>query len=153
MSELLREFEGHTFAEWAAWCRAKFPHAVEEACRLVREKLKQFKDALEDINDEMIRSWVKDLLLAKTFVGLRYQEGILKKVAEAVGLPYRWATPSEEARGVHGVVGETEVSIKPRSWRDQVIQREKLAGVVITYEKGDEGIAIEFEPEAFLQVH
>ncbi|MBC7185412.1 MAG: MjaI family restriction endonuclease [Calditrichaeota bacterium] len=149
MSTLIQEFEGHTFEERASWYQARFPNAIEDACRLIREKLFQFKGVLEGITDEMIRKWVEDLILAKTFVGLKYQEAILKKVAEVTGLAYRLATPAEEARGVDGVVGETEVSIKPSSWPTQVLQREDLGGVLITYEKKGDGVEIEFDPGQF----
>ncbi|MCR4438416.1 MAG: MjaI family restriction endonuclease [bacterium] len=149
MSNLIQEFEGHTFDDWASWYQARFPNAIEEACRLIREKLVKFKGVLESITDEMITKWVEDLVLAKTFVGLKYQEAIPKKVAELTGLAYRLATPVQEAGGVDGVIGDREVSIKPSSWRTQVVQREELGGVLITYEKRDDGVEIEFDPGQF----
>ena len=150
MSALMQEFEGHTFEEWAAWYQQTFPEAIEKACGLIRQKLTEFKGVLDRITDEMIRDWVEDLVLAKTFLGLRYQEAILKRVAERMGVPYRLATPSEEARGIDGVVGTKEVSIKPRSWFDQVLQREPLAGVLIVYEKKQNGLEVEFDPQELL---
>jgi len=97
----------------------------------------------------MIELWVRDLVLVKTFIGLKFQEAILKRVAQATELHYSLASPEQEARGVDGVIGNLEVSIKPTSWRDQVIQRETLPGVVIYYQKTDDGLEIEFQPTDF----
>ncbi len=149
MSALMDEFQGRTLDEWAAWYQERHPQAIQRACELIRKKLEEFKGVLDSITDAMIRAWVEDLLLAKTFLGLRYQEAILKAVATCLGVPYRLASPAQEARGVDGVVGGTEVSIKPRSWQGQVIEREALEGVLIPYEKKDKGLEIEFDPSQF----
>jgi hypothetical protein len=87
--------------------------------------------------------------LVKTFIGLKFQEAILKKVADATGLDYSLTSAEQEARGIDGVVGDREVSIKPTSWKDQVIQRENLQGVLIHYQKTDDGLEIEFQPTDF----
>jgi hypothetical protein len=119
--------------------------------------VEQMSDSIEEFNrhlldnrsDEMIERWVKDLGLVKTFIGLKFQETILKKVAEATGLDYALASPEQEARGIDGLVGGHEVSIKPSSWKDQVVQRENLPGVLIYYRKTANGLEIEFEPSDF----
>lgn len=149
MSELIQQFDGRTLDEWAAWYQEQHPDAIAEAVRLIRNKLSEFRRVIDNITDEMIELWVKDLVLVKTFVGLKFQEAILKKVAEFTGLDYSLATPEQEARGIDGLVGDREVSIKPASWKDQVIQRENLQGVLIYYRKTDNGLEIEFEPSEF----
>lgn len=149
MSELIQQFDGRTLDNWAAWYQERHPDAVAEAVRLIRNKLSEFKHVIENITDEMIELWVKDLVLVKTFIGLKFQEAILKKVAASTGLNYSLASPQQESRGIDGLIGDREVSIKPASWKDQVIQRENLQGVVIYYRKTDEGLEIEFEPSDF----
>lgn len=149
MSELIQQFDGRTLDDWAAWYQERHPDAVAEAVRLIRNKLSEFKRVIDNITDEMIELWVKDLILVKTFIGLKFQEAILKKVAEVSGLNYSLASPEQEARGIDGFVGDREVSIKPASWKDQVIQRENLQGVLIYYRKTDDGLEIEFEPSDF----
>ncbi|MBI4548269.1 MAG: MjaI family restriction endonuclease [Ignavibacteriae bacterium] len=115
----------------------------------MRKKLNEFHRVIDQITDGMIERWVKDLVLVKTFIGLRFQEAILKKVSQVVKLQYRLATAEEESRGIDGAIGNTEVSIKPKSWKEQVIQREQLVGVIVYYSKTDDGIEIEFEPSDF----
>jgi hypothetical protein len=90
------------------------------------------------------------VVLVKTFIGLKFQEAILKKVAQVTDFVYTLTTPNQEARGVDGLIGNFEVSIKPTSWRDQVIQQEPLQGILIYYQKTDNGLEIEFQPNDFL---
>lgn len=149
MSELIKQFDGRTLDDWAAWYQERYPDAVSEAVLLIRNKLSEFKRVIDNITDEMIEIWVKDLVLVKTFIGLKFQEAILKKVAEATGLVYSLASPELESRGIDGLVGHREVSIKPSSWKDQVIQREAIEGVLIYYHRTNDGLEIEFEPSHF----
>jgi len=149
MTELIQEFEGRSMEEWAAWYQKKYPEAISEAIRLIRNKLSDFKRVIDNITDDMIELWVKDLVIVKTFIGLKFQEAILKKVASATGLDYSLSSPEQESRGIDGVIGNKEVSIKPASWKDQVIQRETLQGVLICYHKTDDGLEIEFQPTDF----
>jgi hypothetical protein len=151
MSDLIQQFDGRTLDDWAAWYQERYPDAISEAIRLIRNKLSEFKYVIDNITDEMIKLWVKDLVLVKTFIGLKFQEAILKRVTDATGLDYSLASPEQEASGIDGLVGNHEVSIKPSSWRDQVIQRENLQGVLIYYRKTDDGLEIEFESSDFLQ--
>jgi len=53
------------------------------------------------------------LVLVKTFIGLKFQEAILKKVASIMGKTYRLTKPEEEAKGIDGFIGDIPVSIKP----------------------------------------
>lgn len=149
MSKLIQEFEGRSLEEWAAWYQERYPDAIAEAIRLVRKKLSDFKRVIDNITDDMIELWVRDLVLVKTFIGLKFQEAILKKVADATGLDYSLSSPEQESRGIDGMIGNREVSIKPTSWRDQVIQRETLQGALIYYQKTDDGLEIEFQPTDF----
>lgn len=149
MSELIQQFEGRTLDDWAQWYQERHPDAVGEATLLIRNKLAAFKQVLDNITDEMIELWVKDLVLVKTFIGLKFQEAILKKVAEATGHDYSLASPEQEARGIDGLIGDLEVSIKPSSWKDQVIQRENLQGVLIYYRETDKGLEMEFDSSDF----
>jgi len=151
MSELIQQFDGRTLDDWAAWYQERYPDAMDKAIRLIRNKLTEFKNVIDNITDEMIELWVKDLVLVKTFIGLKFQEAILKKVADATGQVYALASPEQEANGIDGLIGDREVSIKPSSWRDQVIQRENLQGALIYYHKTDDGLEIEFKSSDFLQ--
>jgi hypothetical protein len=149
MSDLIQEFDGRSLDEWAVWYQESHPDAIAKAVGLIRSKLTEFKLVIEKITDEMIELWVKDLVLVKTFIGLKFQEAILKKVAESTKLNYSLASPEQESKGIDGMIGIQEVTIKPSSWKELVIQREALQGVLIFYKKIDDGLEIEFEPSNF----
>lgn len=93
----------------------------------------------------MIETWVKDLVLYKTFIGLRFQEAILKKVADIKETTYRLATKQEESRGIDGYIGYIPVSIKPHAYRSKASLAEEITVQVIYYEKKKGGITIEFD--------
>lgn len=151
MTDLIQEFEGRTLEEWATWYQHRYPEAIEQATRLIRAKLQQLGTALNNTTDEMIREWVKDLVLAKTFVGLRSQEAILTKVARQLRLEYRPSAPHEEAQGIDGYMGAVPVSVKPLSYREQLVLRDALPHVIIYYTKEEDGtLSIEFDERSLV---
>jgi hypothetical protein len=79
MSDLIQKFDGRTVEEWIDWYEERYPDAREKASDKVEVMVDKLKDAIKKIDREMIEMWVKDLVLYKTFIGLRFQEAILKK--------------------------------------------------------------------------
>lgn len=75
------------------------------------------KESMMQIDRAMMLRWVKDLVVVKTFIGLRFQEAVLKKIADKEQRSYRLAGADEEAKGIDGYIGDTPVSIKPESYR------------------------------------
>lgn len=115
MSELIKEFSGQTIEEWETWYLDRYPDAIEKATEKIVGMVENFREVLPEIDQELVRKWVRDLVIVKTFVGLRFQEAILKKVAGMLGRPFRLAQPHEEAEGVDGFIGDIPVSIKPET--------------------------------------
>ena len=81
----------------------------------------------------------------KTFVGLKFQEAILKHVASYMKKEYRLAEPDEEAKGIDGYVGDIPVSIKPQSYVSKQMLPEMIGVRIIIYEKVKDGINVFFE--------
>jgi len=75
------------------------------------------KEAIQKIDKKMVKRWVEDLVLEKTFIGLRFQEAILKKIANIKKEKYRLSNPQEELKGIDGFIGNTPVSIKPATYK------------------------------------
>ena len=107
--------------------------------------VERLRDVMEQIDRPMVESWVRDLVLVKTFIGLRFQEAILRKVAEQKGLPYRPSTPDEEARGIDGFIGELPVSIKPDTYKAMQALPESIEVGMIFYAKARDGITVEYD--------
>lgn len=117
MSELIQEFEGNTFKEWAIWYQKDHPDAIEGATEKILEMIENLKKAIEFINKDLIHQWVEDLVLNKTFSGLKFQEAILKKVAESKNTTYSLSKKEEESKGIDGYIDSVPVSIKPATYK------------------------------------
>ena len=91
----------------------------------------------------MVKAWVEDLVLVKTYTGLKFQEAILRKLAEIKGCDYRLAEPSEESQGIDGFVGEDAYSIKPITYEAMPILAESIEVKMIFYEKKKDGVVFD----------
>lgn len=144
MSELIQEFKGKTLSEWERWYLEKKPEAIKNATEKILKKLKELKNSMDKITPIMVEQWVKDLVIVKTFAGLRFQEAILKKVAEIKKSIYRLAEPNEESKGIDGYIGEIPISIKPYTYTMKVSLPEHINIKTIYYRKVDDGIEIDY---------
>jgi len=145
MSELIQHFTGKTLTEWEQWYLKQKPDAIKTATERIVQMMKNLKNAIEKIDTEMVEKWVRDLVIVKTFMGLRFQEAILKKGAEVKGVDYRLSDFSEESKGVDGYIGGIAVSIKPKSYKIKPALREDIAVKIIYYEKVKNGIEVDYE--------
>ena len=145
MSDLIQEFPGTKLKEWEEWYLNKHPESLSLAANKVFEMVVNFKDVMTKIDREMVEKWVKDLVILKTFIGLKFQEAILKSVATELKTTYRLATPEEESQGIDGLIGEKPVSIKPTSYEMKKSLSEKIEVPFIFYEKLKDGIKISFD--------
>ncbi|PJJ74723.1 MjaI restriction endonuclease [Thermoflavifilum aggregans] len=147
MSELIKQFTGNKLSEWEEFYLKNYPNAISRAVKEIRYKINEFKETIENITDETIEDWVKDLVIVKTFAGLRFQMAILKKISESLGgVEYRLATLNEESKGIDGYIGKYAVSIKPRTYEGkQSLPEEIQADIIIYYKKTKNGIQVEFD--------
>lgn len=143
MSELIQEFHGEALGEWRRWYLERQPDAVEKATERIWQMLGNLKAAIGQVDRDMVERWVEDLVIVKTFVGLLFQEAILREVARLRSAQYRPATPEDEAKGIDGFIGEKPVSIKPESYRAKPALAEEIECEIIYYEKAKDGIVIE----------
>jgi len=144
MSELIQKFEGKTISEWEQWYLEKKPEAVKNATEKILQKLKEFKNSLNKFDQAMVEQWVRDLVIVKTFAGLRFQEAILKKGAEIKRTNYRLSEPDEESKGIDGYIGEIPVSIKPHTYDVKAALPERIDTKIIIYRKVDDGIEVDY---------
>ncbi|MDE0554647.1 MAG: MjaI family restriction endonuclease [Candidatus Poribacteria bacterium] len=143
LSELIQEFPGQTFEEWVTWYQDRYPDAIDEATDRIISMIENFNAAVQKIDRISVKSWVEDLVLVKTFAGLRFQEAILKRLSEIKGCDYRLAEPYEESQGIDGFVGEEAYSIKPSTYDSMPNLAESIDVKIIFYEKKKDGIVFE----------
>jgi uncharacterized protein YukE len=145
LSELIQAFPGKRLAEWEKWYLKQHPEAINIATNKIVEMLEHLKKAMNKIDRNLVEQWVKDLVIVKTFIGLRFQEAILKKVAENQKVKYRLASPEEESQGIDGFIGNKPASIKPATYRSKRGLSEDIQVSIIYYSKKKDGILVEFE--------
>lgn len=145
MSELIQEFKGNKIKDWEEWYLEKHPEAIIIAANKIFEMVNNFKDVRTQINGDMVERWVKDLVIIKTFIGLKFQEAILKSVANFFKTTYRLAEPAEESLGIDGIIGNKAVSIKPITYEAKKALSEVIEAPIVFYEKVKDGIKITFD--------
>jgi uncharacterized protein YukE len=138
MSELIQEFKGNTIEEWVDWYEEKHPDAREKASDKIEDMVNKLSDAMDKIDREMIEKWVKDLVLYKTFIGLHFQEAILKKVADLKETTYNLASAKEESKGIDGYIDGKPISIKPITYKTKAQLSEEIPTNIIFYIKKKE---------------
>lgn len=149
MSDLIQEFDGKTITEWEEWYLKRYSDRLLTARGRISAMVNKLRNAIESIDDTMIDSWLRDLVIVKTFVGLRFQEAILSEVANHLKTDYRLSDPEEESKGIDGFVGKTPVSIKPITYKTKSQLQEVLQGAIIYYEKDKNDLRVEFEERDF----
>ncbi len=137
MSELFPEYknsdENPTLEGWAEWYLARYPDAIDKATDKIEQQVENLKRAISLIDRDMIKRWVTDLVINKTYMGLYYQQVILAHLAEAIHSSWRLATPEEESQGVDGYVGDHAYSIKPTTYKTMSRLPETISVTMVYY--------------------
>lgn len=149
MSELFPAFMASateiTVEAWEKWYTDEYPAAVGIATDKIYMQVENLKRAIVLIDRKMIENWVKDLIFLKTYNGMYVQEAVLAFLAERQGVPYRLASPAEEAKGIDGFVGGTPYSVKPDTYKTMGRLSEEIPVKMVYYTKAKTGLNIEVE--------
>lgn len=149
LSDLFPEYEQQTkivsIDDWADWYFSQYPYAIDDATEKIYAQVENLKEAIQLIDKDMVRQWVEDLVIVKTFNGLYVQKAILKKIAEIKGNNYRLATPEEESQGIDGFVGNIPYSIKPDTYKTMERLSETINVRMVYYSKKKTGLTVEVE--------
>jgi hypothetical protein len=121
------------------------PQAVDDATERVYEMIQNLAVAILVIDKDLVRKWVEDLVITKTFTGLCFQESILKEIARRKGVSHRLANPHDESQGIDGYIGNTPVSVKPDTYKTKSMLHENIDAKMIYYEKLKDGIRVEYD--------
>lgn len=145
MSDLIREFDGDCLEDWEEWYRSRYPTAIDDATQRVRNMVGQFRAALAQLDDDTISEWLRDLIIVKTYQGLKVQGVVLRQVAAALNRPLRPATSQDESQGIDGYIGDTAVSVKPSTLDIKPELLDNLPKCIIFYEKTSAGLTVSFD--------
>jgi hypothetical protein len=149
MSELIQECPEPSYHGWKEWYLERNENAIDRAISRIKPMIENFRDALEKIDEEMIRKWVKDLVINKTAEGLITQEVILREVAEQNGESWELAPPGDESKNIDGYIGGSPVSIKPESYQSKEASVQENIDVPIIYYKKTNTYLHIFLPQKF----
>lgn len=149
LSDLFPKYETQTenvsIEDWENWYLEKYPDAIENATNKIFTQVENLKHAILLIDKDLVRAWVKDLVISKTYNGLYVQKVILAKLASIKGQEYRLATPNEESQGIDGYVGEKAYSIKPDTYKTMGRLSETINVTMIYYTKTKTSLKVEVE--------
>jgi hypothetical protein len=145
MSDLIQEFKGTALSEWEKWYLESHPDAIDNATKKVYAMVTLFKEEIRKIDKETVREWIEELVVVKTFSGLKFQEAILKKISFHFNKPYRLAKPEEESKGIDGFIGNNPISIKPMTYKTKMGLNEVINVPIVFYDKKKSEIVIEFD--------
>jgi len=143
LSELIQKCPHKEYSKWKEWYLEQQPKAINDATEKIFSMVEELKKSINQINKEMVKEWVKDLVIDKTFIGLKFQEAILKRVANMKKKSYRLSNPKEESKGIDGFIGEIPVSIKPITYKTKNMLNEKIEVKIIFYDKKKDGINVD----------
>lgn len=149
LSDLFPEYQASTYnidiSDWEEWYTEKYPDAIEEATDKIFNQVENLKEAIKLIDKSMVRKWVEDLVISKTFSGMYVQRAILAKISDMREEPFRLASPEEESKGIDGYVGDTAYSIKPVTYKTMGRLSESIDIKMIYYSKKKSGLLVETE--------
>lgn len=149
LSDLFPEYDAQaenvSIEDWENWYLEKYPDAIENATNKIFTQVENLKQAIQLIDKELVRAWVKDLVISKTYNGLYVQKVILAKLASIKEQEYRLATPDEESQGIDGYVGEKAYSIKPDTYKTMGRLSETINVTMIYYTKTKTCLKVEVE--------
>lgn len=149
MSDLIQEFTGSSMKEWEEWYLSTHPDAIEKATNKILPMVENLKKAINDIDIELIKVWLEEFLITKTFAGLRFQEAIIRKIAETLNQPYRLSQPDEESKGIDGYIGDKAISIKPITYKTKSDLNEIIDVPIVFYKKTKTAISITYQISDF----
>ncbi len=150
MSELIKQFRNSnphgSLSDWETWYKSRNLRKIKIATDKISHMVENLKNTIENITDELIEIWVEDLIIDKTYLGLNFQDSIIKYLSQKLNIVYKQSDPSEESQGIDGYLGEHPISIKPITYKQKIASKqEKIEVEIIYYKKKEKSNDIEIE--------
>ena len=145
--EFISENSANDIESWENYYKEKYPKAIETATQKILVQINNYKEAIEKIDDKMVRDWVEDLVVNKTYIGLSVQNAVLECIASKKGEEFVPAKPKDESKGIDGYVGNTAYSVKPDTYKVTHARSisENVDVKMVYYTKTDVGFEVEVE--------
>lgn len=143
---VIEEFEGKAFEDWERFYEQKRPGALDTASREIYGAIERLRASLALVDEELVRHWVEEAVLKRTYAAWRIQETILKHIAKLQGKPFRQADDRESEAGIDGFIDERPFSVRPVShyFKGPPDEQDARANVVY-FEKVKTGLKVYFD--------
>lgn len=112
---------------------------IEQGVRDIMQKMEEVKTNINQLTEDKVRAWLKNLVYEKTFCGLEAQELILKDIALKYDKDWLLGSAEDEQKGIDGFIIDSNTSlffplqIKSKSYNNKHKQ-ERFICPIITYE-------------------
>ena len=143
---VIEEFGGKTFEDWERFYEQKCPGALDAAGREIYKAIEKLRNALGLVDKELVRHWVEEAVLKRTYAAWRIQETILRNIAKLQDKPFRQADEQESETGIDGFIDERPFSVRPVSYYFKGPPEEQDAQVnVVYFEKAKRGLKVYYD--------
>lgn len=142
LSDLIRECPAQDYEGWRDWYLKKYPTAIEEATERVVSMLDRLRIAMDSIDEDTVNSWVTELIIEKTYIGLRVERAILEEAARKLEREFIPSSHEDESRGIDGYLDGQPVSVKPATYKTMDALSETINARMIYYEKKNNGTVV-----------
>lgn len=129
---------------------------VEQGVQDIMNKILEIKNNINLLTEDMVRSWLKNLVYEKTYCGLEAQEQILKSIAEKHSFEWILGSVEDEKQGIDGYIIDSNgpkfypLQIKSSSYNIKNKQ-EHFVCPVVTYDLIEEGINYKMPNDALVE--
>lgn len=129
---------------------------IEQGVLDIMNKIEEVKNNINQLTEDMVRSWLKNLVYEKTFCGLEAQELILKHIAEKNGFEWILGSMEDEKQGIDGYIIDPNgprfypLQIKSSSYNNEH-KPEHFICPVVTYDLIKEGVKYKMPNNALVE--
>jgi hypothetical protein len=151
MNEIIDEFRNEhpngTYEDWVEFYFREYDgeERIDESVRRLAEMVDKMREAMEKIDEDMIRAYIEDLVLYKTYEGFDIQDAILQKLAQEYKADYSRATAEDEPKGIDGYLGDQPVSVKPETYNREDQLQEDIQAPIVYYEEYSSSDALQVD--------
>jgi uncharacterized protein YukE len=144
-AEMIERFGGKSYEEWRDWYETERPGAVDQATDKIFDTVKKMARAMEKLDRELVRKWVLESVLKKTYAASRIQEVVLKKIACIKKDSCRLSDEAEQDAGIDGFIGNRAYRIRPVSHYFKPPVEPPADCETVYFEKGKDGLKVYYE--------
>ena len=144
LKEMLKTVQPASLEEWTTWYIHNHPTEIDQATERILHMLENFRHSLERIDRRMVREWVSELILSKTYSGIYIKRLITERLAENSDVQFSLPSQEEESQGIDGIIDGIPIAIKPRTFKNSVAHSDVTKAHIIYYE-GPKNGAVELD--------